>query len=219
MALGPLCGPDDVVTPMESNWRSGIPQNYHAENWLGRIYDRSRWFRKCLHRHSRWLGAWYYEHMPAVRVRELVGPRIWSRYYKFCYERNPWEKVVSYYHWKKFGQGRRLPEFGEYVTRKTHRLPRDARLYFEDETCLMDDVFDFRDFRKSFEDVCVRLRIPFDGEMPREKTNMTQHKPNYEEYYTAETQRTVAEAYRREIALMGYNFKELSTDSSQLRCA
>jgi hypothetical protein len=144
--------------------------------------------------------------MPAGRIRELVGGQIWDRYYKFCFERNPWEKVVSYYHWKRDGQGRKLPAFDEYVTRKTHRLPLDARLYFDGEHCLMDDVFDFRNFQESFEAVCKLLAIPFDGIMPREKTNITRHKPRYEDYYTEATRRTVAEAYRREIALMGYTY-------------
>lgn len=206
MALGPLCAPDDTITPMESNADSDIPRHYHDGTWLSTAYARSRWLRKCIDRHSPLLGKWYYEHMPATRVRELVGEEIWNSYHKFCFERNPWQKVVSYYNWKKFGQGRRMPSFRDYVLHKTHRLPLDGRLYFDGERNLMDEVLDFSDFKTSFADLCTRLDIPYDGNMPLEKTNITSEKVDYRSYYDDETRARVAEAYRREIALMGYQF-------------
>lgn len=206
MALAPLCGSDDVVTPMESNWNTDLPRNFHADNWLGRAYASSRMLRKCLDRHSPLLGAWYYEHMPANRVRQLVGERIWNAYHKFCFERNPWAKVVSYYNWKMHGQGRTLPVFREYVLNKTHRLPMDARLYFDGERCMMDEVLDFKGFSTSFATLCQRLGIPFDGHMPREKTNITEKPVDYRSYYDEETKAKVAEVFRREIKLMGYEF-------------
>lgn len=206
MALGPLCGPDDIVTPMESNENSGLPRNYHESSLLGRAYAKSRLARKCLDRHSPLLGKWYYEHMPAVRVRELIGEEIWKSYHKFCFERNPWEKVVSYYNWKKFGQGRELPPFRDYVMEKTHRLPLDARLYFDGDDNMMDEVLDFKNFQVSFTALCQRLDIPYDGQMPREKTNITQQKVNYQDYYDAESKEKVALEFKREIELMGYTF-------------
>ncbi len=60
MALAPFCGPEDVVTPMESNWDTDIPQNYHENNYLGRAYARSRLLRKMIDRHSPVLGKWFY---------------------------------------------------------------------------------------------------------------------------------------------------------------
>lgn len=209
MALASLCGPEDIVTPMESNARSGLPRNFHEPTLLGRSYARSRLLRKLVNRHSPLLGRWFYEHMPATRVRELVGPEVWDGYYKFCFERHPWEKVVSYYNWKKFGQGRPLPEFRDYVLHKTHRLPLDGRLYFAGDTCLMDDVFDFRGFKETFTNICQKLAIPYDGNMPREKTNITQQPVDYRTYYDDETRAKVAECYAREIRLLGYEFDKV----------
>ena len=208
MALGPLCGPDDIITSMETNEGTGIPRNYHADNLIGRTYAKSRLFRKCVSRHSPLLGPWYYEHMPASRVRELIGEEIWQSYYKFCFERHPWDKVVSYYNWKKFGQEREIPPFREYVLTKSHRLPRDGGLYFDGETCLMDDVFDYKDFQQTFAGVCAKLGIPYDGVMPREKTGVAKEKQDYRDYYDDETKAKVAEWFSREIKLMGYTFDQ-----------
>jgi hypothetical protein len=142
--------------------------------------------------------------MPATRVRELVGEDVWNSYHKFCFERNPWSKVVSYYNWKKFGQERKMPSFREYVLEKSHRLPMDGRLYFEGEKCLMDEVLDFKDFAASFTALCARLGLPYDGKMPREKTNITAQPVDYREFYDDETRAKVGELFSREISLMGY---------------
>ena len=217
MALGPLCGPDDIIAPMESNLGTDIPRNYHERNLLGSTYAKSRLFRKCIDRHSPLLGDWYYEHMPAVRVRELVGGEIWNTYHKFCFERNPWAKVVSYYHWKTLGQNRKLPSFREYVLEKTKRLPLDARLYFDGGQCLMDEVLDFSDFHVSFPALCQRLGIPFDGQMPREKTHINRQPIDYRGYYDDETRAKVAECFSREIRLMNYQWDPADEVISAIR--
>ena len=206
MALGPLCGPDDIITSMETNEGTGIPRNYHEDTLIGRAYAKSRLLRKCIDRRSSLLGAWYWEHMPATRVRELIGEDIWNNYYKFCFERNPWEKVVSYYNWKKYGQEKATPPFKEYVLTKSHRLPRDGDLYFQGDVCLMDEVHDYQGFLTTFASICGKLGIPYDGNMPREKTGVAQEKSDYREYYDDETRDKIAEWFSREIRLMGYQF-------------
>jgi len=206
MALAPLCDVDDVITPMESNQNSDIPRNFHAKNWIGRTYATHKLVRKCLHRHSQISGPWYYEHMPAFRVKELVGDKIWSSYYKFCFERNPWDKIVSYYNWKKYGQKRSMPSFANYVLHKTHRLPVDSRLYFDQDECIVDQIYDFSNFIDSFRQICQQLGVPFSGEMPREKTGINLDLKHYSKYYNQETRKIVADYFSKEIALMGYNF-------------
>lgn len=206
MALGPLCGPDDIITSMETNEATGIPRNYHADTLIGRNYAKSRLLRKAIDRRSPLLGPWYWEHMPATRVRELIGGDIWNSYYKFCFERNPWEKVVSYYNWKKYGQEKDTPPFKEYILTKPHRLPRDGDLYFDGDTCLMDEVHDYTDFLTTFTSVCQKLGIPYDGTMPREKTGVKQEKSDYRDYYDDETKAKVSEWFSREIRHMDYTF-------------
>jgi hypothetical protein len=207
MALGPLCGAEDIVTPMESNAATNIPRNFHPDTLLGRAYAKSGIVRKFIARDSELIKPWYFEHMAASRVRELVGEEVWNSYHKFCFERNPWDKVVSYYNWKKFGQGRRLPDFKTWVMEKTHRLPLDAKLYFDGERCMMDEVLEYDGFLGRFKDLCERLGIPYDGNMPREKTNITKEKVNYRDFYDEETKAKVASEFRREIGLMKYRFE------------
>jgi hypothetical protein len=206
MALGALCGPGDVISHMEDNLDTGIPRNYLPDSTLGRAYGRSRLLRKLVHRHSPLLGAYFYEHMPAWRVRELVGEQIWGSYFCFCVERNPWDKLVSYYFWKARGQGRQLPPFRDWVMRKPARLPCDARLYFDGEHSLMDRVYEFRQLPAMLEDLRGRLGLALQSPLPREKTGIASDRHHYSHYYDVETRQQVARLFRREIALMGYRF-------------
>ena len=206
MALAPLCGPSDIITPMESNARTGVPQNFHGDSSLDKLYACSRFARKLINRHSRLLKSWYYEHMPAWRVREQVGTEVWDSYYKFCFERNPWDKVVSYYLWKRHGQGRTVPSFREYVLLKSHRLPLDANLYFDDNDLLVDHVYEFKGFEHSLHQICKQLDMPFSGEVPREKYGIKSDRKPYQYYYDEDTKAKVAEMFAREISTFKYSF-------------
>ncbi len=207
-ALIPYCGPHDIITPMESNAASGRPRNFHSDDLLTRVYANSRWVRKLLPRNSNMLGAWYYEHMPAREIRNQVGAEIWDSYFKFCFERNPWEKVVSYYLWKRYGQGRNVPPFRDYVLKKTHRLPMDGQLYIENGMPVVDFVGRFENFEQDFLHVCERLGIPFDGNFPEEKIGIAPDRRPYYEFFCPQTRSVVAEKYADEIRLFNYRFGE-----------
>ena len=206
-ALGPLCGPDDIVTPMELSDPEPYARNYYGGSWIDRAYGRHPLIRKIIRRDSPLLKGWYWEHMPAQRVRQLVPAGVWDSYHKVCVERNPWDKVVSYYLWKLHGQERDMPPFREYVLKKFHRLPTDGGLYLDEGGhLLVDEVIQFRNLMTGFRNLTSRLQIPFDGDLPREKAEKRPNRRPYPEYYDEETKDKVASLFRREIELFGYRF-------------
>ena len=42
----------------------------------------------------------WYNHMPAVKIKTLLGDDIWNSYFKFCVIRNPFSKAVSHYYFQ-----------------------------------------------------------------------------------------------------------------------
>lgn len=40
----------------------------------------------------------FYNHMPAIEIRQLIGEEKFNSMYKFCVEREPVRKCISYYH-------------------------------------------------------------------------------------------------------------------------
>ena len=206
-AVGPLCGSADVVTPMDELRPEEYAKNYYPNTLLGRFYAKNRLFRKCISRRSSLLQPWFWEHMPASRVFELVGEKIWSGFDKVCVERNPWDKVVSYYLWKKHGQGKRMPDFKTYVMTKSHRLPLDGELYVDEEGHLMvDHVIQFRKFKSGLQDFMELKKIPFKGPWPSEKKGERPGRKPYVDYYDRESREKIANLFTREIKLFGYEF-------------
>jgi hypothetical protein len=93
---------DDVVTPIVED-RTGVPgikpQNYLRPKRQWPLRDRLQWAlgyheKKMEERNTRFLN-----HTIAKDAREELGDRIWSSYYKFSVERNPWDRQVSFYYW------------------------------------------------------------------------------------------------------------------------
>ncbi|MEM6302054.1 MAG: sulfotransferase family 2 domain-containing protein [Pseudomonadota bacterium] len=206
VALARECGPDDVVSHMEDNIATGLPRNFGPSSALGNPYNKSKWVRKLVHRHSKLLGAFYYEHMPATRIRELIGSDIWNSYFTFCFERNPWDKVVSYYLWKTEGQQKRQLPFERYVLEKPHRLPIDSNLYCEGQRVIVDKVFEFRELGAALAELRSTLGLTIPEPLPREKTGVASERKPYAEYYSEQTQRRVGDLFAKEIALMDYRF-------------
>ncbi|MES2818601.1 MAG: sulfotransferase family 2 domain-containing protein, partial [Pseudomonadota bacterium] len=68
--LSQCCGPDDIFTPITPSVASHQPRNH----------------------------AGFYNHISGHEVRARLGCEQWESYFKFCVERNPWDKVLSFYH-------------------------------------------------------------------------------------------------------------------------
>jgi hypothetical protein len=88
-----FCGPEDVITSLIPPEEGHQPQN----------------------------DAGYFNLISAADVRQKVGPEIWNSYYKFCLERNPWDKTLAYYYMMKTQQGGRL-ELDKYLKSKDFPL-------------------------------------------------------------------------------------------------
>ena len=98
VALAQHCGDDDIVTPIGAF----NPQ-----------WDEDQY----AHPGKVWPG--YSRHSTLRRVRRRLGQKIWDDYLKFSITRNPWDLVVSQYHWAT-----RLDEGQPYKTAVLRSLKR-----------------------------------------------------------------------------------------------
>lgn len=88
IALSRFCGEEDIITTIGRGYK--LRENFSSpgvQNFQYAPGDR---------RTSQ--GGRQTSHMPVKRVRVLIGTKIWDKYYKFCFERNSWDKAISMYY-------------------------------------------------------------------------------------------------------------------------
>ena len=201
--LSGQCGPDDIVSTMDPEAPGHEPRNWIGNGPLGRLYQRHLRVRKIVHRDSRLLGKHYYQHMTASRIRKLIGQDVWNHYFKFCFERDPWDKVVSFYWWKMRNRDQAEP-FSDWIRYK--QLPVDSDLYGIDGQVAVDCIGRFEHLGDHFAAILRHLGLQVPDPLPRIKTGVNPSPRPYPDYYNDVDRDYIQQRFAPEIELMGYRF-------------
>jgi hypothetical protein len=162
--LSQHCGPDDLLTPFDSPIERHQPRNYEGSaNPAFEILrlpfgPRSAW--KCLRADRRR----FYNHMPAWVVRLRVPPAVWNSYFKFCVERNPWDKVLSHYHMHAYRVGGAL-SLEQYFARG--KFPINYPRYTDPSgsRIIVDRVVRYENLTEELGEIFAHLKLPFGGDL------------------------------------------------------
>jgi len=135
-----------------------------------------------------------------------------SGYFSFAFVRNPWDRMVSEFFWRRRDSKRLHKRNLNQFLRRIHKYrwctehfhPQSKFVCDKDENCQVDFIGKYENFQEDFNIVCDRIGIPRQ-ELPH--LNATKHK-HYTEYYDDETRQIVAEKYAKDIEYFGYKFGE-----------
>lgn len=177
--LSQQCDPLDVVTPI-------VP---HVEPHLARNHEG------------------YYNHIPAFQIRHKIDPKIWQSYYKFCVERNPWDKTLSYYHMVNNRSGNKI-RFTDFLAKK--QLPLNYPWYTEPSNpnkIIVDYIIRYEHLTHELLKVFQKLGIAFDGSLGvNAKSEYRTDRRPYQEIYSPEQAKLVGDIFQQEILLHGYKY-------------
>jgi hypothetical protein len=144
----------------------------------------------------------YYNHMSATAIRKRIGGRMWDRYFTFCFERNPWEKVVSGFFWERGRRGVEL-DFEDYVLNAP--LPSDFDRYsFDGRSVGVDFVGRYEHLEEELRKVLDRLGIREPVMLGREKGSFRPREATVETMFTDEMSARVERIFAREIEAFGF---------------
>ncbi len=171
-------------------------------------------------------GQRWYNHMPAWKIRRYLSDSVWHDYFKFCVIRNPFEKLVSAYHFYRWyfarSRGWRRTNLavrhGLLFRARTDEVRgfrqwlawawwwNDRSQYMIDGKVCMDYFIRYESLMEGVQTVCDRLDIPYQPEaMPSSKSGITPKDRSLREYYDQRSIATVNRRWRFELDYFGYD--------------
>lgn len=203
--LSKFCGENDTLTPFGKEEDGHQPRNYRGYfNPLPEILltDGKRWKESIRDFRNR---KKFWNHMPAYLVQSRVPQKIWDNYFKFCVERNPFDKALSYYWFLKtrFGWDYSLDEYFE-RGKSCLNYPRYTD-YHNHKHIIVDRVIRYEYLNKELDEVFSQLGIPFDGTLGvYAKGGYRKDERSYGEVLSLPQKKKVQEMYKKEIELFDY---------------
>jgi hypothetical protein len=204
MALARHCGSLDIVTPIHARDEAvRVAEGVRARNFVpvesafepeadpdaqeARLKTQGYAVR---HR------AAFYNHMPAAAIREAAGARIFDGYFKFAIERDPRERLISYYYWlgRDRTQGFRDFVAGFSATSNWQRCTIGGRL-------ALDRLIRYDRLEAGLREVLEPLGVPWDGKLPRAKSGLRPKEATVEAMFDRETEALARERMAEDFEL------------------
>lgn len=183
--LSKVCGEEDIIAPLDMF----LEKDHRDRNWNNQ-------------------GVKFPEtHMGVRGIKKRVPESIWNSYFKFCVERNPWDKVISQYYFFKHhpDHARQIKTFAQYMS-YPDKLPVDYWRYMDfNNQVAVDRVLRYESLNQELDEVFGQLGIPFDGTLhEKAKGAYRADRRHYREVFTPRQAEIVRRHFVREIDLFGY---------------
>jgi len=143
-------------------------------------------------------------HLSASQIRKIAGEEAWEKYFKFTIVRNPWDKMVSSYHYNHHKWVAPGTPFEEYIRRwgnglQVTRFPPQNSPYINEK---LDFIGHFERLEEDFKTIKDRLGHP---EIALLHLNRSERR-NYRSYYSAETRKIVEDKFSEDIKQWGFEY-------------
>jgi hypothetical protein len=141
-----------------------------------------------------------------------------DNYFKFAFVRNPWDRIVSYYHYliQYWDLSKDHPlTFRDWVLNSQskeehsfldHHNARMTQFNYvsnpKTKELLLDFIGRFENLQEDFDKVCKIIDIPSQKLIP---INTSRHE-HYTKYYNEDTKNIIGDYYRKDVEYFGYEF-------------
>ena len=171
----------------------------------------------------------WYNHMPAAKIKSYVGDEIWNDYFEFCVIRNPFDKLVSAYHFyewlidnaKGWRKKKLILDHGLVPRKNMDDIKRfrswvawarwfnDRSIYVVDQQVCIDFFIRYERLQEDIKTVCQNLDVPYQPDkLPFLLARINLHERKTQEYYDAGTIRLVRKRFAFELEYFDYEFPE-----------
>ena len=204
-----VLGERDIITPTRSDLEllrdaGARAQNYRLDHpAVPKRPFIKRLFRRPERHYHPSIG--YYEHMPAWRVKTYVGDEIWNRYFKFSFERNPWDRQVSFYLYKSRNK-KFTTSFDEFLRNKEKSFVDNYNLYMINGDMALDFIGMYENLEDDFKKALKIIGLEKDISLPKANVGSKSSQKSYRDYYNDDSKKLISRWYGPEIEAFGYEF-------------
>jgi hypothetical protein len=130
----------------------------------------------------------------------------WNSYFKFCFERNPWDRVISLYYWRCKREPR--PDLTRFLISRTPSVlkKKGYDVYTIDGRVAVDRVFLYEELEQSLGTIARRLGFEGTLSLPRTKAIYRKDTRHYREILSEAEATHIGRMFADEIRLFGYRY-------------
>ena len=205
IALSKFCDDNDVITPITNTdelIRQDLgfrgSQNYNIPFHL---YNKLDWLKLIKTRKPKQ----FFNHMEASSIKNYVNKEIWQSYFKFCFERNPFDKAISRYYWST--QEPR-PKIEDYLNSAPIKLLSNWNNYTINDRIVADFVGRYENLNNDLEIIQEKLGLPEKLELPNAKGNFRKNRKHYSTVLNDLARRRIEVVCAKEITTFKYQWVE-----------
>mgnify|MGYP001818197108 CR=1 FL=1 len=205
VALSKFCDENDVITPIakedellrqkkgfRGEQNCNVPwHRYRALDWLNLVFKARRLRFK--------------NHSEAAFIRRYIDEEIWNSYFKFCFERNPFDKAISRYYWSAKPP---RPEISEYLSSASQRRLSNWGTYTIDDQLVVDFVGRYETLADDLATIGNKLGLPEELSLPRAKGSHRQNREHYSRVLNQEARARIEAVCAKEIQAFDYAWTE-----------
>jgi hypothetical protein len=203
--LSQCCGESDVVTPIFPHVEPHYARNYEGRwNPIPEIisnkgYGADRTIKQLIKKKK------FYGHISASIARQRIPKKIWNSYFKFCVERNPWDKTLSHYHMVNDRKGGDF-SFDDYLKEESFCI--NYPKYTDSKGgLLVDKVVKYESLMDELGVIFQELGITFDGSFGvNAKSGHRKDRRPYQDVFSKKQREVIEKAFVSEIEMHGYVF-------------
>ncbi len=198
--LSKYLGKNDIITP--STQAEYLAQNYFLETKISKILRHlnlknvSIFFKKKIN-----------DHIHAGEVKKIINKNIFNDYFKFCVEREPVDKCISYYFMRKNSVSssyrRKNMTWDEFVNNK--RFPVDTKFYTHNDILIVNKIIKYENLENDLSSVLFNLGIKNFKLVKKVNNNYREKDP----IVTNEQKKIIYDCFKSSLKFINYDINKV----------
>lgn len=211
IVLSQFCGENDVITPIspedeKKRQKLGFlgPQNYKVPL---KYYSKSDWLNLITNKKRKL----FYNHATAAYIKSCIPEQTWNNYFKFTFERNPFDKAISLYYYDR--TSRESLSITDYLNSVKDYKLSNWEIYTINNQIMLDFIGRYENIDNDLTKIKKKLGISEELKLPKAKSNFRKSNNHYSSVLNSEDRDQIEVICASEIAEFDYRWNDVKNNS------